>query len=74
MMTRRERQHLAGALSTAAADMLARRYDTEDPEELERYREASALVARWLSRLPGYEWDVRLPDPEEAMMKLGKIA
>ena len=60
-LTRKQKHHLAGALTTAAADMLARRYDeTDDPEMV---RDAYETVGRWLARLPGDEWDVRLPDP-----------
>ena len=63
-LTKRERHHLAGALSTAAADMLGRRYDPEDPEDAEVMADAYRSVALWLARMPGDEWDVRLPQPE----------
>ncbi len=56
-MTRDEKRHLAGAVASAAAEMLGRRY--EGPE----YEEARQLVARWLRHLPGDEWDRRLPQP-----------
>lgn len=54
-----ERRRLAGALTSAAAEMVARRYDGD----LEAEREAREVVARWLRNLPGLDWDVRLPDP-----------
>lgn len=60
-LTRKQKRYLVGALTTAAADMLGRRYDdTDDPEMV---RDAYETVGRWLAALPGDEWDVRLPEP-----------
>ena len=61
-MNRLEKQHLAGALASAAAEFLARRVETYDLTEAQAAEE-SITVAAWLKNLPGDEWDARLPDP-----------
>ena len=64
-LTNKQKAALAGLIISAAADELGRRYAGEDwllPEALAgvSYQQAREMVAAWMSRLPGDQWDKRL--------------
>jgi hypothetical protein len=63
-MTRQERDRLVALVVRGAADALAVAVERGDLEaDGIDEREAYEQVAKWLSRLPGDAWDVRLPEP-----------
>jgi hypothetical protein len=62
-LTRAEQANAAAALISQAGSLVE--YMVEMDERLEGI-DQDALAeqyARWLRRLPGHEWDLRLPDP-----------
>lgn len=63
-LTREQRNRLVQLIITGAADNLGRAVETGDlgADGIDE-NAAYAQVARWLARLPGDAWDVRLPEP-----------
>jgi hypothetical protein len=66
-MTNAQKRALASALVTAAANLFET-YDlgdgyNNDIQDLPR-DEVGRQLAQWLAKLPGDEWDTRLPQPE----------
>jgi hypothetical protein len=67
-VTREQKRHLAGALTTAAAEMVAQRAETYGLTD-EQARAEAEQVGRWLAHLTGYEWDIRLPHPTDEVTR-----
>jgi hypothetical protein len=63
-LTREQRNRLVALVIRGAADNLGRAVETGDLEA-DGIDEQAAYeqVARWMSKLPGDAWDVRLPEP-----------
>lgn len=65
-MNKKKTHVLAFAVMSQAANLFE---DWEQTTELfedlaeEDYEEARQIVARWMNKLPGDHWDIRLPHP-----------
>ena len=69
-MTREQKNLLATALISAAADMLEHVEDRHGPGRYAELgsipmEEMQAQLSKWLGKLPGDGWDCRLPYPDK---------